>query len=99
MKKRTFILLIISMILLYGCKNNNSVTNAEDGVPVFFTSNISPEGVMNLFEYVKENIQGEHIGIKVHFGEDGNEYFVPAVLVEPLCKALNATLVETNTAY
>jgi uncharacterized Fe-S center protein len=99
MKKTTFILLIISVILLYGCNNHNSDANVEEGVPVYFTSDISPERVMKLFEYVKENVQGENIGIKVHFGEDGNEYFIPASMVEPLCKALNATLVETNVAY
>jgi len=99
MKKITFILLIIGIFLCISCTNTQSQTKTDEGVPVYFTSDISPKGVMKIFEYVKENVQGEQIGIKVHFGEDGNEYFVPATLVEPLCKALNATLVETNTAY
>jgi uncharacterized Fe-S center protein len=99
MKKLSFILLIISIFLFYSCTNSNSSMNKDEGVPVYFTSDISPDGVMKIFEYVKDNVQGEHIGIKVHFGEDGNEYFVPANMVEPLCKALDATLVETNTAY
>jgi uncharacterized Fe-S center protein len=99
MKKISFILLTISAFTFFGCSNNKPAANTNDVAPVYFTSDISPEGVMKLFEYVKDNVMGEQIGIKVHFGEDGNEYFVPASLVEPLCKALNATLVETNTAY
>jgi len=99
MKKLQFILLTVSAFLFINCTNTQPSTEVEEGGPVYFTSDISPEGVMQIFEYVKDNIQGENIGIKVHFGEDGNEYFVPAAMVEPLCKALNATLVETNTAY
>jgi len=99
MKKTAFILLTISVFLLFGCSHNKPVAVADETVPVYFTSDISPEGVMKIFEYVKDNVKGENIGIKVHFGEDGNEYFIPATMVEPLCKALNATLVETNTAY
>jgi len=65
---------------------------------VYFTSDISPEGVMRVFDYVRDSVKGK-VGIKVHFGEDGNDYFVPASLVEPLCKELDATLIETNVAY
>jgi uncharacterized Fe-S center protein len=72
--------------------------NAQDSANVYFTKDISPEGVMKIFKYIEENVKGK-VGIKVHFGEDGNEYYVPATMVEPLCKALNAPLVETNTAY
>ena len=99
MKKITFILLAISAFLFFNCSSSKPQTDADKGAPVYFTSDISPEGVMKVFEYVKDYVQGDKIGIKVHFGEDGNEYFVPATMVEPLVKALNATLVETNTAY
>lgn len=99
-------LLIITIIAALFCScNKNNRTPAEpateDTIPtsiVYYTEDISPEGVMKIFEYVKGNVKG-NVGIKVHFGEDGNEYFVPATFVEPLCKALNATLIETNVAY
>ena len=99
MKKITFISLIISAFLFFNCSSSKVPPEADGSAPVYFTSDISPNGVMKLFEYVKDNVKGENIGIKVHFGEDGNEYFVPATMVEPLCKALNATLLETNCAY
>ncbi len=69
-----------------------------DSANVYFTREISPEAVMKLFSYVQDNVKGK-VGIKVHFGEEGNAYFVPASMVEKLCKSLNATLIETNVAY
>ena len=71
---------------------------AQDCANVYFTRDISPQGVMKIFKYIEKDVKGK-VGIKVHFGEDGNEYFVPAAMVEELCKSLNATLIETNTAY
>lgn len=101
MKKITFLLLLITGMLLMSCNSKSqiqSIDSEEKESLVYMTKDISPDGVMKLFEYVKDNVKG-NVGIKVHFGEDGNEYFVPATMVEPLCKALNATLIETNTAY
>ncbi len=91
----TSLLLLLGMLIL-GNKIQ-SQTNLDSSI-VYFTKDISPSGVMNIFKYVKGNVKGE-VGIKVHFGEDGNEYFVPATMVEPLCKELHATLIETNVAY
>ena len=85
---------IVVVCMLFGILS----ASAQDSANVYFTKDISPEGVMKLFQYIEKNVKG-NIGIKVHFGEDGNEYFVPAAMVEILCKSLNAVLVETNTAY
>ena len=115
MKKILLLVMVTTAIIFSSCQNktananqkadaNANPTEAQEDAntnavsDVYFTENISPEGVMQLFEYVKDNVKG-NVGIKVHFGEDGNTYFVPATMVEPLCKALNATLVETNVAY
>lgn len=95
-KKAKRIALIFLGLLFVG--NLSFAQTGKDSSVVYFTKDISPEGVMRIFEYVKGNVKG-NVGIKVHFGEDGNEYFVPAKMVEPLCKKLNATLVETNVAY
>ncbi|HOY37772.1 MAG TPA: DUF362 domain-containing protein [Bacteroidales bacterium] len=96
MLKIKLTLLIIAGFLL--TVNTTFSQSASDTAIVYFTKEISPESVMKIFEYVKDNVKGK-VGIKVHFGEDGNEYFVPASMVEPLCKAYNATLIETNVAY
>jgi uncharacterized Fe-S center protein len=91
------ILLVLTFGLLFSSYESYSQTKNEKSI-VYFTKDISPEGVMRIFEYVKDSVKGK-VGIKVHFGEDGNNYYVPATMVEPLCKDLNATLIETNVAY
>jgi len=93
---RQAILLILPIILVGLTPSFSQVRN--DTAIVYFTKDISPEGVMKIFGFVRSNVKGK-VGIKVHFGEDGNTYFVPASMVEPLCKELNATLIETNVAY
>lgn len=100
MKKILILLLFCSFFVTNcGSSSNKNTNKTEDGKSiVYFTKDISPEGVMKIFEYIKKNVKG-NVGIKVHFGEDGNSYFVPATMVEPLCKELNATLIETNVAY
>ncbi|MDY0014873.1 MAG: DUF362 domain-containing protein [Bacteroidales bacterium] len=76
----------------------NVLSAQTDSATVYFTRDISPEGVMKLFAYIQDNVNGK-VGIKVHFGEEGNQYFVPASMVEKLCLSLDATLIETNVAY
>ena len=96
MKKTT--LLIFLFIALINASFSLKSQQSLDSSIVYFTRDISPEGVMKIFQFVKDSVHG-NVGIKVHFGEDGNQYFVPATMVEPLCKSLNATLIETNVAY
>lgn len=96
MNKTTLFTLILC--LLFSINGTLHAQKTEDSSIVYFTRDISPEGVMKIFNYVKDSVHG-NVGIKVHFGEDGNDYFVPATMVEPLCKYLNATLIETNVAY
>jgi len=91
-------LMLISLaVLLFSGFQSFAQSKKEKSI-VYFTKDISPEGVMRIFAFVKDSVKGK-VGIKVHFGEDGNSYYVPATLVEPLCKELNATLIETNVAY
>jgi uncharacterized Fe-S center protein len=65
---------------------------------VYFSREISPEAVQKIYAKLGDKLQGK-IAIKVHFGEDGNRNYLPASLIKPLCKQLNATLVETNVLY
>jgi hypothetical protein len=65
---------------------------------VYFTSEISSEAVQRIYAFIGDELEGK-IGIKVHFGEDGNPNFLPAHLIKDLCLELDATLVETNVLY
>lgn len=95
--------ILVTMACLFMCLTTIKVNGQQQMTDktlsdVYFTKDISPEGVMKIFNYIKNNVKGK-VGIKIHFGEDGNQYRLPANLVEPLCKELDATLVETNVAY
>ncbi len=66
---------------------------------VYFTKRIDPVAVVELFEKIDPGFKGHKIGVKVHFGEDGNEYYLPASLAKNLVLMLKANLVETNVLY
>ena len=96
---KSYLLLLLGCIILAtGCQSKAENPENETTSIVYFTKDISPKGVMEIFSYVEKNVKG-NVGIKVHFGEDGNQYFVPANMVAPLCKKSNGTLIETNVAY
>lgn len=69
---------------------------------VFFTRDLSPEGLKKVYERVNANITGK-IAIKLHTGEKNGPNIVPAFWVkelmaeEPTLK--DAVIVETNTYY
>lgn len=67
---------------------------------VFFTRDLSPEGLKKIYDRVSEGIEGK-VAIKLHTGEAQG----PNIIPRPWVKALyedrlpNATIVETNTYY
>ncbi len=69
---------------------------------VYFTRDLSPEGIQKAYEKVNANITGK-VAIKLHTGEKNGPNIVPAAWVkqvmenEPSLK--DATIVETNTFY
>ena len=65
---------------------------------VYFTRDISPEGVITLYEKLGIKLPGK-VAVKLHSGEDGNQNYVKPEFVKPIIDHLNATVVECNTAY
>ncbi|MBR0087436.1 MAG: DUF362 domain-containing protein [Lachnospiraceae bacterium] len=67
---------------------------------VYFTRDISPEGIMKAYEKVNAGICGK-VAIKLHTGEQHGPNFTPASWVKQFMeKELpDATIVETNTWY
>ena len=70
----------------------------DEPAVVYFTDDISPSGMKKILPKVKDPLKGR-IGIKLHFGEEGNKNFISPELVKPAAEALKATLVETNVLY
>lgn len=67
---------------------------------VYFTRDLSAEGLQRIFERVKENMTGK-IAIKLHTGEPHGPNIIPRPWVQHLIEQSlpEATIVETNTYY
>ena len=65
---------------------------------VYYTKNITPENLINIYEALGINLDG-NVGIKVSTGEDGAKGYLKKELIGPLVKKLNGTIIECNTAY
>ena len=66
---------------------------------VYFTRDLSPEGLRKIAARVSGNLTGK-IAIKLHTGEAEGPNIIPRPFVKELLKDLeNATIIETNTYY
>ena len=65
---------------------------------VYFTSNITPDAVIKLYEKLDIDLKG-NVAAKIHSGEDGNQNYIRPDFVKPIIERLGATVVECNTAY
>ena len=73
--------------------------NSEESI-VYFTRDLSPEGLKKIYERVNENIDGK-IAIKLHTGEPHGPNIIPSSWIKEFVKdeCPNATIIETNTYY
>ena len=65
---------------------------------VYFTKNITPEKVLDLYKLLSADLTG-NIAIKLHTGEVGNQNFLRPEFWKPIIDAVGGTVVECNTAY
>ena len=66
---------------------------------VYFTKDISPEGLLKIYQKVNADIQGK-VAIKWHSGEPHGPNIIPVPMVKALQQSIpNSNLVETNTLY
>ena len=99
--------------MVASCGNSQAPQPGKDGdkyVPmsertgaesiVYFTRDLSPEGLIKAYEKVNAHIDGK-VGVKLHTGEKNGPNIIPREWVkELLAKDLpDATIVETNTYY
>lgn len=86
-----------------GTKGNRYVPYCErqgETSVVYFTKDLSPEGLMKLFDRVGGVLTGK-TGIKLHTGEPHGPNIIPRPWVEALIRNRlpEASIVETNTYY
>ena len=67
---------------------------------VYFTRNLSPEGLIKAYEQVCANIEGR-TAVKLHTGEQNGPNIIPSAWVKALMQKdlPEANIIETNTYY
>ena len=65
---------------------------------VYFTSEITPESVIKMYETVGIKLPGK-VAVKLHSGEEGNQNYLRPEFVKKIIEHVNGTVVECNTAY
>ena len=69
-----------------------------DAPNVYFTSNISPEGLVKIYESLGVPASGR-VAVKISTGESSKSNHLRPELIKDLVQTVNGTLVECNTAY
>ena len=72
--------------------------NMENASKVYFTSEISPEALINIYKALGVEAEGR-VAVKISTGEAGNNNHLKADLIGPLVQLVNGKIVECNTAY
>lgn len=65
---------------------------------VYFSKEISPEKVLELYKMAGKELEGR-VAVKVHSGEKGNQNFLTPDFWKPVVDYVKGTVVESNTAY
>ena len=102
------LLLVALMPLLMAASCGNSkkaartidVSEVSDGSApaVYFTRDISPEGLVKLYEALGVEAKGR-VAIKISTGESEKSNHLRPEFIAPLVKKVGGNLVECNTAY
>ncbi len=74
-------------------------TDSDSDVPiVYFTSDISPEGLMAVYEALGWTPTG-NVAVKLSTGEPPASNYLDPQLIKDVVEAVDGTIVECNTAY
>lgn len=65
---------------------------------VYFTREITPEKVLELYKMCGKQLNGK-VAVKLHSGEVGNQNFLKPDFWKPVIDYVDGTVVECNTAY
>ena len=95
--------IVMAMVLccfsIGGFAQKNSGVDTPRTAKVYFTKDISPEGLMRLYKAMGVKVKGKNVAVKLSTGEPGGHNFLNPQLIEPLVKKVKGTIVECNTAY
>ena len=95
--ERFVLIVVLTMTALFLCASAIFAQKDKDPI-VLFTSDISPEGLMAIFEKLNWEPTGK-VAVKLSTGESERSNNLAPELIKDLVQALDATIVECNTAY
>ena len=79
--------------------NGNDSSDVDSTAPaVYFTSDISPEGLMAVYEVLGVELTGK-VAVKISTGEPPASNYLRPELIADLVQHVEGTIVECNTAY
>lgn len=100
--------LVLPLLLATSCRtakataqntNNETTIVTDESAPVvYFTSDISPEGLVKIYEALGVESFGR-VGVKISTGESEKSNHLRPDFMEKLVKKVNGTFIECNTAY
>lgn len=108
--KHLYSLLAASLLTAFASQAQTAAADGNRYVPydersgnesiVYFTRNLSAEGLAKAYEQVNGDING-HVAVKLHTGEQNGPNIIPAEWVKALMQKdlPDASIVETNTYY
>jgi len=82
----------------FNIEDGEGATPSDDYSTVYFTSDISPEGIEAIYRALGREATG-NVAVKLSTGEAGNDYHLDPNLIKDLVHEVNGTIVECNTAY
>lgn len=92
------IIAAVATIMAASCgSTGNTKTDSNESV-VYFTKDISPEGLIKVYEALGVKAEGK-VAVKISTGESMLSNHLRPELIGPFVKSVGGTLVECNTAY
>ena len=83
-----------------GSQTEGQTETSNDGAPiVYVTTDISPEGLMAVYEALGRQASGNNVAVKISTGEPGGNHFLSPDLIKDLVQRVDGTIVECNTTY
>ena len=98
---KSFSLLITAFLLVSifaGASFAMSADRQAESSQVFFTKDISPAGLMAIYNKLGREAEGR-VAVKLSTGEAGNTHYLSPDLIKELVQKVKGTIVECNTAY
>ena len=96
---KKLLIILTAAVLVGACQTTPKQEVSIRKPVVYFTRDISPEGLVKIYDKISANINGK-VAIKFHTGEPHGPNILPVPMVKALWEHIpNSTLVETNWTF